>query len=92
MGEMEANINAHFNEELNRIQNDLHEKDRMIEDDLNQRTTDLQTNFDAKYVYWISENIKFWASYKIRIIGSLQILSLLINFLIYYIVPFFQNG
>ena len=64
----------------------------MIEDDLNQRTTDLQTNFDAKYVYWISENIKFWASYKIRIIGSLQILSLLINFLIYYIVPFFQNG
>ena len=74
MGEMEANINAHFNEELNRIQNDLHEKDRMIEDDLNQRTTDLQTNFDAKYVYWISENIKFWASYKIRIIGSLQIL------------------
>ena len=62
MGEMDANINTHFNEELNRIQNDLstnieqirqdlHEKDRMIEDDLNQRTTDLQTNFDAKYVY-----------------------------------------
>ena len=51
MGEMDANINTHFNEELNRIQNDLHERDRMIEDDLNQRTTDLQTNFDAKYVY-----------------------------------------
>ena len=49
-------------EELNRIQNDLstnmeqirqdlQEKDRMIEDDLNQRITDLQTNFDVKYVY-----------------------------------------
>ena len=57
-------------EELNRIQNDLstnmeqirqdlQEKDRMIEDDLNQRTTDLQTNFDAKYVYQMSENVKF---------------------------------
>merc|ERR1711936_1427000 len=66
MGEMDANINTHFNEELNRIQNDLstnmeqirqdlHEKDRMIEDYFRNNIDDMRHQFEEKDMFLMNE-------------------------------------